>query len=286
MFYNIDMSFEKTKKFVIELAKKEVLYEIEFSKKQQHGDLSKQEQFCLDLFYFCKDLYQMPTLDPDSYSLIKLGVREIENGMYYIDQEFGRGHFCNANAMIADVYCEEKECHSTAYSFVSNYEGKVSIKSGIINPYHLEYGIMHSICEFEKGGITYVFDGANYLIMEKDLYYKLYNFQCVQEISREKLLKDIVNISKAREKGSLKQRNLGYSMAQDLSAVEKHFEGFGFMLYLYDRKASISQKGSTVQINQRNKRAMEELQKSVQSVEMQEFGAKSYDEEILLKSNK
>ena len=267
------MSYEKTKKFIIELAKKEVLYEIEFRKKQKYGDLSKQEEFCLNLFYFCKNLYENPCLVLDRYSMAKLGIMGYRDGLFFINQEFGKGSFCNANAMIESVYCEEKECHSTAYSFVSNFEGDVSIKSGIINPYHLDSGILHSICEFKRDNKTFVFDGANYLIMEKELYYKLYNFQCVQEIAKERLLKDVSAILKSSTKGLLKSGSV-CKFIQDMSAVEKHFEGFGFMLYLYDRKTSMHLKGMGEQINKRNKEAMVELQNNVQMVEEQELNNK------------
>ena len=109
----------------------------------------------------------------------------------------------------------------------------------------------------------YVFDGANYLVMDKDLYYTLFDFREIQTIGQRVLWQDISLISKANPMDAMVKNNRPYLPVKNWRALEKHFDGMGFLLYLYDRDASINSELSPAKQAKRNKNDMSQLEESV-----------------------
>ncbi len=257
------MAYDKTKRFLIEQAKKEPFYQIDYLRKKRERTFTESEIFCLNLCYLTKKISEKPTFFNPQPILRDMGVIRRPDGWFEVDKSFGKGRFINANAIFKNVLCEENACHDCAFSFASSYHGDVKLKSGIINPYHLNSGILHSICEFEMGFRPYVFDGANFLVMDKDLYYALFDFHEIQTIGQRDLWQDISLISKASSFDAMVKSNRPYLPAKNWRALEKHFDGMGFLLYLYDRDASINSDLPPEKQAQRNKDDMQQLEEGV-----------------------
>lgn len=209
----------------------ETSYSFDLSQKAKKEKLSDREVLCFMLHLFCKMQY--------------MGYR-INNLVYkkYFDQNFirgkrswyniknyeGQGSFICASRLFKDVYCEETKCHLSAYYFALDSKINTNLIFGTINPFNINNGLFHSVCTFKIGSKDYVFDGSNYMIMNKGLYYKIFNFQPLQEISQADILKD-------RRDLSLKpyiKRAKPYKYVR-AKGISNRFYGFGFMVYLYNR---------------------------------------------------
>ncbi len=257
------MAYDKTKHFIIEQSKLETLYQIDYLKKKKAKGFTEQEIFCLNLCFLTKKLSERPFLFNTAPIIQDMGIQRTPDGWFCVEKDYGKGRFINANALFKNVLCEEKACHDCAFAFASSYQGRVSLKSGVINPYHLTSGILHSICEFERNFSTYVFDGANYLVMDRDLYYSLFNFTEIQTIGQQDLWEDIHLFSRTHGTPEFLKNNRPYLPPRNWKNVEKHFEGMGFLLYLYDRDASVNSDLSLAKQVERNKKDMVQLEETV-----------------------
>ncbi len=226
------MEIYNSEKFLKERLKEEALYPFNFSKRIKSQSLNKREVLCLQLHTFCKNLYEgnpLPTNDDKQY-FNKNFIKQ-SNGWYLINKPYAKGMFINANAFLGDkIYCEEEKCHLSAYNFALHSSFSVDLSFGTINPFNIANGLFHSICIFNYDGKEMVFDGANYLIIEKELFDKIFNYKEIQKISKLTLIKDRKNLAtKSIIKNNLKYKLVNYKF------LYSRFYGLGFITYLYNR---------------------------------------------------
>ena len=82
-----------------------------------------------------------------------------------------------------------KKCHSKSIELISALP-KGFILTGYIK---ISYGkFLHSVVEIEKRGKPYIIDYTKNLIMPKEQYFKLTNFEEIERISDEELFSDLV----------------------------------------------------------------------------------------------
>lgn len=216
--------------------KKRLIEETSYSyytyQKAMEHPLKEREVFCFMVPIFCKKLYYNEKVTSKVYKdYVNKNIKKEKDGWFSIDKVFGKGRFIPANRLFKDVDCEESECHKCAYYFALNSQQKVKLVFGSINPFRINNGLFHSICTFKLYDKEYVFDASSYMVMEKDLYYKVFNFMEMQKISQEDIKKDRVILSK---KPILKQER-GYKYA-NMDTLSKRFYGMGFLAYLYNRQ--------------------------------------------------
>lgn len=201
-----------------------------YQKAKEHP-LKEREVFCFMVRVFCRLLFMGKKItDPRVANYFKKTVHKDKDGWYSVDKPFGQGRFINANKLFKNVKCGEAECHTCAYYFVLEAPVKSKLVFGSINPFRINNGLFHSICTFKLYDKEYVFDGANYMVMDKDLYYRTFNFMELQKISQEELIKDKEILS---AKPILK--NAGSYKFANIDVLSKRFYGIGFLTYLYNR---------------------------------------------------
>ena len=230
------MRIYESEKFLKKRLLEETSYSYYMYQKVKEHPLKEREVFCFMVRIFCKNLYfNKKESNPSYVNYFKKTVKKEKGGWYSINKPFGKGKFINANKLFKDVACEDSECHKCAYYFALEAPVKTKLIFGSINPFRINNGLFHSICTFKLYDKEYVFDGANYMVMEKDLYYKVFNFMELQKISQEELIKDkeILSI-----KPTLKQ-NIRYKYA-NVDILSKRFYGIGFLTYLYNRNDFLS----------------------------------------------
>ena len=224
------MRIYQSEKFLKKRLLSEPSYEYNLNLKIKKGLLTDKEALCLYIHTFCKNQYNHYR-PKKAISYNKYFTRG-KDGWYHVDMPDLKGRFKSANRYFDNkVYCEEANCHACAYSFVLNFEGDTTLILGSINPFNLKNGLLHSVCIFTLNGEEYVFDGGHYLVMERSLYYQIFNFIEYQKLSKEEILQDLDNFA---VKPRLKQNKfLKLWRANELSAK---FYGFGFLTYLFDRQ--------------------------------------------------
>ena len=209
----------------------ETSYPYFLSQKAERKELSDREKLCIALHIFCKWQYDKITPTNLKYNrCIKDNFIPSKNGWYLIDGMQDKGRFICASRLFNEVFCQEGKCHLSAYYFALDSKLKADLIFGSINPFNINNGLFHSICLFKLNGQEFVFDGANYLVMNKELYYHLFNFKAIQYINKEDLIKDKAQLLKP---AFLKDAK-GYKLSKQ--GLGKRFYGLGFMAYLYDRQ--------------------------------------------------
>ena len=210
----------------------EVFYPYNLSKKMKSFSLSDKEICCYIISEFCKSLYNHEPIKKSKYYpyFVKY-LSKKSDGWFTLKGDLESGKFVNANKFFGPrIHCEENECHLCSYYFVLNSKIPTKLVFGLINPFNLKDGLFHSIGLFKRNGKEYVFDGANYLVMDKDLYYNLYNFTPLQVLDCKQIKND-----KRRLDSPVLKKNIAYKLA-NIDLLYKRFYGFGFMAYLYNRK--------------------------------------------------
>lgn len=226
------MRIYDSEKFLKKRLMEETSYSYYMYQKAKEHPLKEREVFCFMVRIFCKDLFFNKKNNNLNYiNYFKNTIKKEKDGWYSVHKSFGQGRFINANKLFKDVCCEEAECHKTAYYFALQSSLKVKLVFGSINPFRINNGLFHTICTFKLYDKEYVFDGANYMVMEKDLYYKVFNFMELQKISQQELIEDKEKLS---VKPFLKQ-NVCYKYV-NINTLNKRFYGIGFITYLYNRK--------------------------------------------------
>lgn len=206
-------------------------YPLYLSERLKTKPLDERESFDIYLHSICKSLYEGMPLKKKELDYIKSNFKK-QNGWYSIDKPFGKGSFINANAILGvQAYCQEEKCHTNAYKFATTYHGDTCLVFGTINPFNINNGLFHSIVLFDYKGKEYVFDGANYVVMEKELYESVFKFQEIQRITKNVLLKDKRTIkTTACLKKNQKVKLIRYQ------SLVRRFYGLGFIAYLYNRQ--------------------------------------------------
>lgn len=82
-----------------------------------------------------------------------------------------------------------KKCHSKSIELISALP-KGAILTGCIKKFYGKF--LHSVVEIEKRGKPYIIDYTKNLIMPKEQYFKLTNFEEIERISDEELFSDLV----------------------------------------------------------------------------------------------
>lgn len=206
-----------------------------YQKAKQHP-LKEREVFCFMVRIFCENHYYNKKISNSSYiNYFRKNIKKEKDGWYSVDKSFGKGRFVHANKLFKDVYCEEAMCHECAYYFALEAPIKVELVFGSINPFRINNGVFHSICLFKLYDKEYVFDASSYMVMEKDLYYRVFNFMEMQKISQDDLIEDRKVLS---QEPVLKQNR--YYKYANMDALNKRFYGLGFLTYLYNRNDFLS----------------------------------------------
>lgn len=206
-------------------------YPLYLSERLKTKPLDERESFDIYLHNICKSLYEKTPLGQKELDYIKANLK-LQNGWYCVDKSFGKGSFINANAILGKkVYCQEEKCHANAYKFATSYNEDTCLIFGTINPFSINNGLFHSIVLFDYKGQEYVFDGANYVVMEKELYIRAFNFKEIQRIPKSVLLKDkrIIKTTACLKKNQ-KVKLIRYQ------SLVRRFYGLGFIAYLYNRQ--------------------------------------------------
>lgn len=243
--------------------------------KELRNSLSQSEILFNVITKICKNLYNnqfIPINSLEEFS--NYGIQLLNNGWFYIENKSLKGKFINVNAVFKNAYCESKECHKSAYLFMMDYNlEELKLRSGTINPYNYKEEILHSICTFKKGGNEYVFDGAYYLLMDKDFYYNLFKFNETQSLSRDTILIDRKTLSKKRITSNSKLKsNIRYRLAKSHIYLSRRFSGIGFVVYLYNREAFLdkSKKTPLSEFEKQNDLALEKLNNMIEEKEGEE----------------
>ena len=105
--------------------------------------------------------------------------------MYSVKTKFGDGLFFDAHRLYRDgkypSYIKSGFCYSNAYAFVLNNNVKSKVVSGIA---YLDKPFLHSVV-LTAGG--QVIDFNYNLVMNADLYFKLFNFEILAEVESKKI---------------------------------------------------------------------------------------------------
>lgn len=227
--YHIHMNIYTSENFIKESIKKEVELSQRLKERLKYHSLKGRELFCYEIPRLCEVFYrndkakELQSLDITKCKIDDVPWMEINTSHY-------GGLFINANAIFGNkVYCHVGECHFSAYSFVYKSKFPCKLNFGKINPYDMGDGLFHSIATFNVENKEFVFDGANYMVMSKDLYFKLFKFKPIQVLEKETIKQDYKNFARPTLKS-----NEGYMLGKS-NMVNRRFNAFGFITYLYDR---------------------------------------------------
>ena len=225
------MEIYKSEQYLKERLLNEAKYPYYLSQRLKTMPLDNREAFCVQLHQFCKNLYEGNVVNKHSQNFNNKLIKQ-SDGWYHVKESFGEGKFINANNLLGKkIYCRESNCHLSAYNFALNFKGKIDIVFGTINPFNLKEGLFHSVCEFKLNNKELIFDGANYVVMDKALFIELFRFNALQRISKNELIKDKKELS---SKTVIKNKK-PYKIAQIKLLIER-FYGLGFLVYLYNRQ--------------------------------------------------
>lgn len=264
----MDRSYKRTKEFLIKTILKNRSQEKDLRFRLINNKLTDKEHFLNFIHELCENLYYNIPIDENMKNQLEFfNIKKSFSGWFHVDNGFAKGNFINPNYIFQDVYCDIKQCHQTAYNFIVEHSMKdIKLLSGTIRPYEVGEGYLHSICSFKKDDIEYVFDGANFLLMDKNLYYKLFNFKEIQSLSRHTILKDkfLLSQKKINPKTILKN-NAQYKLAKNFISISKRFSGMGFIIYLYDRQGYLlAAKAPIEELERKNNLALKELNDKVE----------------------
>jgi len=258
----MEKSYRETKDFLINKLIEDVSTQSTIKFKIDKSSLNEREELFNAVLLTCQALYKNKRLPDNLKTLLKkFGVKKSQSGWLCIDFGNFKGKFINANAIFKYVYCESKQCHKSAYHFIIDYKREdMKLKSGIIQYYDEVKGNLHSICTFKNEGEEYVFDGANFLLMNKMLYDKLFLFEEIQSLSREEVLKDKIDLEykNLHHKGIIKSKSR-YQPIKNQSNRLKRFSGLGFVIYLYNRNAIMNNNASVDDLEKDNNKALKLL---------------------------
>ena len=235
--------------------KERLLYEADFAKvikdRFDNNLFDDRETLCYDITLACAHLYQSEKNISQQYDSQNTKINDFKWNKLTYDKT--KGIFIHANAIFGNsVFCSPKECHSCAYQFVARAKFPCNLVFGKINPYQTGDGLFHSVATFDIEERKFVFDGASFMIMSKELYDNLFHFTAEQTLDRETVRKDRTNFACSTLKSNAK-----YKLCNPRN-VYKRFAGFGFIVYLSSRKDFIQ--NSDKQLSN-FKQAMKEFRK-------------------------
>lgn len=259
-------SYRETKEYLTQQLIQNVSSEKEIKKYVLTHSLDKSERLYNAILQIGKRGYFNESLDTITImACVEFNIKKLKSGWYYVNNDFAKGKFVNANKVLENVYCEAKECHQSAYQFMLEYDFQdLTLHSGTIKPYKVGSGILHSICTFKIDNHEYVFDGANYLIIDKKLYYDIFNFNELQRLSKKMVVED--RLAMARKditaKGILKTTKK-YNPVYDFENLCKRFSGMGFIMYLYNRDMFVGETMDVDDLERENIEAIDNLNKKI-----------------------
>lgn len=110
---------------------------------------------------------------------------------YLIDCEYGQGRLYKLNKIFKNLpkWVKKFECFGNcvgmAYVLGQNHQGKV-----IAGIYDLGKPVMHAVIEINVNGMTCIADFNFNMVIEKDLYIKLFNFEIMAETEFNKIVQN------------------------------------------------------------------------------------------------
>ena len=122
------------------------------------------------------------------------------DGIHKLVCKYGTGNFYSPKTFDKKVFVKRKKCHIAAYIFaIRHIENLPVILTGFYNrledtlePDEMEKkGFLHSVCRFSFNGKDQIFDGSHGVIMDADLYMKLFNFLPISQLDTITIVKDI-----------------------------------------------------------------------------------------------
>jgi hypothetical protein len=254
------MSYEKTRDCLVNKLIEGKNYQKKVDEKVKKFALTEKAMLCYSVRYICEKLYDDEIYDTELKDYIASNnIEEKENNWLYIKRDFGEGRFINSNEIFENAFCKTNSCHSCAYRFVYFYKGDdAQLVSGVLDHINEGSGILHSIALFNLNGKEMVFDGANFMIMDKDLYYSLFNFKEISKINKTDLVSDMLKFSfsdNCEDKNKILKINQ-FSRRNGITSIPKKFSGLGFLIYLYNREAVVNDKCPDLIREQENLSAM------------------------------
>lgn len=251
-------TYQETKDYLIDKLIEDVSSEKSIRECIESFSLTFQEGIFNLISLTCKYLYSKKPLPQVLLnSLEDYGIKELYNGWFLVNNQSYQGRFINANAIFKDVFCKSKECHKAAYNFIIDFkQNDMFLRSGTIKPYRTGQPILHSICTFTNDEKEYVFDGSHAVLMEKNLYYAIFDFQEQQVLSRRAILHDRKCFIKT---SPLLKTTKKYSLTQDHENLTRSFSGMGFVIYLYNREAIMNSLKNITDLEKQNQEAVQVL---------------------------
>ena len=108
---------------------------------------------------------------------------------YEIKTPYGDGKFFDAHTYFKDYkypyFVQKQYCHSNSYEFARTQNCKCKVLSGIA---FKKISFLHSVVQIDD----YILDFNYDIMMSKDLYYNLFNFVVINEVTSEDIVKNSV----------------------------------------------------------------------------------------------
>ena len=130
---------------------------------------------------------------------VKLNLN-LNSNQHFVECKFGSGFFVAPKQIIKNVYAMPHRCHYCAFKFaIYHNDLKPSILTGFYNRTqdiidNPSNGFLHSVCQFNLNGQSKIFDGAHNIVIDEDLYKKLFNFTQISKIENDELFSDMLKV--------------------------------------------------------------------------------------------
>lgn len=127
------------------------------------------------------------------------------NSLYSVKTQFGGGQFCDLHNFFSNNrypnFIQKQYCHSNCYDMVKYCKLKCKILSGIACR---SYSFLHSVLLVDD----YILDFNYDLLMSKDLYMQLFNFEVLSIVDSDDLISNLVSFN--GEDKFFKNNNITY----------------------------------------------------------------------------
>lgn len=230
------MTYDETKNFI----SNQLLRNIMVDETADDSLFDEREKLIKTICKLSEIMFYETTIDLQTVeSCKKFNIKKLSTDWFVVDNKHAQGRFINANAIFKKSFCKKYECHQVSYNFMlENSFDEMMLKSGTIEPYNNNEKFLHSICTFKHNDKEYVFDGAKFLIMEKEMYFSMFKFKELQSLTKKDILSDRVKLAKKEiSPNGILKKGERYKLCTDYSRIIKRFKGMGFVIYLYNREA-------------------------------------------------
>ena len=203
---------------VIQFLKERFLFEKKLKKQIQKKDNFGQKYIVSDFIkeiadgcykksiYF-NSIFKMPIpydiSEFDKMSFIKYPVKfniNAKQNQHFVECKFGSGFFVAPKQILNNVYSMPHRCHYCAFKFaICHNDLKPTILTGFYNRTqdvieNPSNGFLHSVCQFNFNGQSKIFDGAHNIVIDEDLYKKLFNFTQISKVENDELFADMLKV--------------------------------------------------------------------------------------------